>query len=682
VLGVDAMLRRLAAARHRLTLPLARAARAFHDARGWVPFGFSQLGDWSREHLDRSGRWLRQLAALDRAVEAHPQLGLALSGNDGGPPLGVCAVLEIARACHRPPPGAPEAADHVAAWIARARTITLAELRRLTRSAIATSMDSRATDTHLDADLDADASTHRVQLAVPPDVQAAFEETLDLHRAVAGHETGIAGFVEALCAEASTFASSISTPASSPRDVPVTSVRPATRRPPRDTAWEDEASASLGTTALRRADATLRRLAASERALASMSVDVGPANARAVGAALADLVACQDRIEVHIGELLSDLDAARPWKHSPWSSALDPMAQYAEDRLRMSRTTARDRVHAARCLQRLPVLRAAYESGRLGLEKTLLLLRISALQPMDTPLQTRWMECATQTTLKRLRDEYRALRQQHALRVSDPGRQPRDTGLEPLDDAAWLASIGRPAGRTRSLVLETGCRILARTQAARWSPVVFLQVRLPEEQANDFAAAIDSARRALCQEAARLNARDSANAGDGAANLAAGDLGAAAHHGTAAHLGAAAEARLRPSLRIARLCCQQPTGVPAWLGLLALLEEYALTWDAPEAMHRGRWDRIHARAGWRCTCAGCTRRSGLEAHHVRYRSHGGGNEPENVLSVCGLHHRLGEHGTVASCRGEAPLGIVWGLGESGMREWYRNERRIPRVHLP
>jgi hypothetical protein len=661
------MLRRLAAARDRLVLPLARAARAFHDAQAWIPFGFSQLDDWSREHLDRSGRWLRQLAALDRAVEAQPQLGVALAGSDGGKPLGICAVLEIARACHRPPPGTPDSVDHVAAWIALARRMSLDELRNQTRAALADPSDAATT-----TDPDADPSTHHVHVAVPADVQAAFEETLDLHRAVAGRETGLA-----VCAEAvSTFACSDSPSGRFPRDVPITPLRSAPQEPARKPrrcgpAWDAEAGVALGTSALRRADAMLRHLAASERAVLSLSGDVvsrqacradgahdgSGGTARALGAALVDLVACQDRIEVHIGELLSDLDAARPWKHSPWSGAPDPLAHYAEETLRMSRTSAHDRLHAARQLQRLPVVRAAYESGSIGLEKTLLILRIAALQPMDASLQARWIECAVQTTLKRLRDEYRALRRQHAFHASDPADRPRSgSPLEPLDDAAWLASIGRFPGRGRSFVLETGCRILERTQAARWSPVVFLRARLPEEQARDFAAAIDTARHVLWQAAMRSSGPP---------------------------LGAAAEARLRPSVRLAWLFCREPTGVPAWLGLLALLEEYVLTWDAPETMRRGRWDAIHARAGWRCTCAGCTRRSNLEAHHVRYRSRGGGSEPANVLTVCGVHHRLGEHGTAASCRGEAPLGIVWGLGESGLRQWYRNERRIgPHPHRP
>lgn len=29
---------------------------------------------------------------------------------------------------------------------------------------------------------------------------------------------------------------------------------------------------------------------------------------------------------------------------------------------------------------------------------------------------------------------------------------------------------------------------------------------------------------------------------------------------------------------------------------------------------------------------------GVSEHHIQYRSHLGGNEPENLISLCGVHH--------------------------------------------
>ncbi|HEV8702452.1 MAG TPA: HNH endonuclease signature motif containing protein, partial [Candidatus Polarisedimenticolia bacterium] len=80
--------------------------------------------------------------------------------------------------------------------------------------------------------------------------------------------------------------------------------------------------------------------------------------------------------------------------------------------------------------------------------------------------------------------------------------------------------------------------------------------------------------------------------------------------------------------------------------------------------------------GWRCTAPGCTSRKNLDDHHVVYRSRRGGNALDNRTCLCRFHHKRGEHGELASCRGKAPLGILWRLGKKDLGVWYRNERRV------
>jgi hypothetical protein len=317
------------------------------------------------------------------------------------------------------------------------------------------------------------------------------------------------------------------------------------------------------------------------------------------------------------------------------------------------------------------VVETAYERGQIGLEKALLILRLHRSVPLDASGQHRWVCRARQATLKRCRDESRALRREIAMRRSDPaaaasssagvtlhvgdGFAIRGAGrahalgiaAHPLDDAAWLRSVHRAPGTARAFVLDVGCRILDRESASRPAPVVCKNVRLPEDIGRTFAAAIHAARQTLIDAAAHLDAMPPADA-----------------------------ARARPSTRIVRLFAGKPEGVPAWVGLLALLEEYVLTWDAPEGMPDRRHDAIHRRDGYRCMAPGCTRRQNLEVHHLEYRSHGGGNGPENLVTLCSAHHRQGEHGTFASCAGTAPLDVVWGLGHPEFRTWYRNELRV------
>jgi len=132
--------------------------------------------------------------------------------------------------------------------------------------------------------------------------------------------------------------------------------------------------------------------------------------------------------------------------------------------------------------------------------------------------------------------------------------------------------------------------------------------------------------------------------------------------------------RLRLPAAVARRFLRATDG--AWPGLQALLEELVRVWDDPAGMPRRRGDETYVRDGWRCMAPGCTSRRNLEEHHVRYRSSGGEDVPGNLVCLCRFHHRRGEHGGLASCRGEAPLELVWRLGTSRKGLWYRNERRV------
>jgi hypothetical protein len=107
------------------------------------------------------------------------------------------------------------------------------------------------------------------------------------------------------------------------------------------------------------------------------------------------------------------------------------------------------------------------------------------------------------------------------------------------------------------------------------------------------------------------------------------------------------------------------------------LEDFVDTWDVSEASPGRRSDEVYAREGWRCFAPGCTSRSNLEDHHLKYRSRGGdAKAPSNRTCLCGFHHRRGEHGDLARCRGQAPLGVLWRLGRKEVGVWFRNERRL------
>ncbi|BDG03769.1 hypothetical protein AMOR_27650 [Anaeromyxobacter oryzae] len=92
--------------------------------------------------------------------------------------------------------------------------------------------------------------------------------------------------------------------------------------------------------------------------------------------------------------------------------------------------------------------------------------------------------------------------------------------------------------------------------------------------------------------------------------------------------------------------------------VLLLAEHFVATWEdvlrTRSTLHR----MVLARdRGW-CQVPGCSR-AAAHVHHVWYRSRGGGDDGENLVSVCAAHHLHAIHGGFIRVRGRAPVGLVW-----------------------
>jgi len=265
-------------------------------------------------------------------------------------------------------------------------------------------------------------------------------------------------------------------------------------------------------------------------------------------------------------------------------------------------------------------------------------LRIAALvlqYKPDEPSVKAWVKHAAAITIKRLNDEFRVL----AVNGS------RTSWPSPPGDREWFESIRRAPGDARALLERQSVAALA-------SPLptadVFLRYFLPAEVAVEFRLCIREAQRGLL---------------------------AGAERALRLQLSPAAEVRQRPSARLAQKYVEAHKPLPEWLGLLAMLEEYAEEWDNPQRILRRSTDHITNRDGWRCTAPGCTARS-LEVHHIVYQSRGGSDAAANLTSLCPFHHRMGEHGVLSKVTGEAPLRLQWRLGVGAGATRYEAETAL------
>jgi hypothetical protein len=115
--------------------------------------------------------------------------------------------------------------------------------------------------------------------------------------------------------------------------------------------------------------------------------------------------------------------------------------------------------------------------------------------------------------------------------------------------------------------------------------------------------------------------------------------------------------------RLFRACLcsvQRRLDVAPGTALEAMFDHCIETWRA----RPGRLPpehRVFERDGWRCTVPGCTSHRNLHAHHVVFRSAGGGNEAANLTTLCAFHHQRGVHGGVIGISGRAPGALLFEL---------------------
>ncbi len=631
VFTLDALALAIRGGLNRVTPWLARIAVPIVDRRSWTLFGYARSDDYARERLRRSGRWLRDLATLGKAIGESPRLELAINGDDGGQPLGRVAATIVARAA------VDETMDE---WIDAARELRVRELRDRAREDRARGAPERKEPSSVASqsapvsasEVATEEPERRLRIPLPAAMRAGFDEALALSRSLAGREATVTEFVASLVAECLAGSDPPDIDSSpvlaGPRRVDIEALLASATQDWRRLSEGDEARShealQLQTPEVLQARLVLERLH-------RISRNVGSGEPPELDRQLREVIEVEDELQRCLGRILEALRT-----HGAWATLMfHGVGHYAEQRLGVCRRTAEERAQLARVTRRLPVIGAAYDDGRIGSEAALLVARVVELAGAEPELQAEWVERAEQYSIKRLRDEVRAIGRSRwtAEELSD-GR--------PLDDQQWQRSLEQSPGTIRDRVSRLALEAARLPQAD-----VFLSLRLPADVADDFLRSLEWRRSSIERDVTAVP----------------WDRPWPDEHAPL-------------SVLVGRLFSVRARRVPTWVGLLGLLEDFVTTWDANPAALRRRGDKIYSRDGWRCTAPGCTSRRNLEDHHVQYRSQGGGNDLENRIAICRFHHQLGEHGSLASCRGTAPLRIIWRLGRADVAEWFQNERRI------
>jgi hypothetical protein len=99
--------------------------------------------------------------------------------------------------------------------------------------------------------------------------------------------------------------------------------------------------------------------------------------------------------------------------------------------------------------------------------------------------------------------------------------------------------------------------------------------------------------------------------------------------------------------------------------LAVIAAHFIRTWKDSARRGLSRSQKVRERDDGFCQVPGCSHRA-AHSHHVLFRSHGGGDEAENQVAVCGFHHLRCIHGGYLAVFGRAPDGLTWLLGGN---EW-------------
>jgi hypothetical protein len=118
--------------------------------------------------------------------------------------------------------------------------------------------------------------------------------------------------------------------------------------------------------------------------------------------------------------------------------------------------------------------------------------------------------------------------------------------------------------------------------------------------------------------------------------------------------------RVASLLDSALRAAQSAAGRPLTPGeaLEAIADHFIATWKPLLWERNTVQKRVLARDRGHCQVPGCSR-AAVQVHHIQYRSHGGADEPANLVSLCAAHHLHAVHVGWVRVSGKAPSRLRW-----------------------
>jgi hypothetical protein len=107
--------------------------------------------------------------------------------------------------------------------------------------------------------------------------------------------------------------------------------------------------------------------------------------------------------------------------------------------------------------------------------------------------------------------------------------------------------------------------------------------------------------------------------------------------------------------------------LPAWAALMLLVRDATDVWKQVDRKKKPQFWRIFERDDYLCQTPACSKRADLHGHHIRFRAHGGSDDPSNLVSACYGHHQQGVHDGHLRCTGDANRILRWVLGPRAKR---------------